>query len=83
MAPQAPSKLRLYQDKWKTFESWYESQEMDPFQASIPQIADFLLFLLHEKLSFKSIEGYSTVISRPIKLSTGLMLAKTHFCTTY
>ena len=57
MAPQAPSTLHLYQGKWKTLESWFESQDMDPFQASIPQIADFLLFLFHEKLSFKSIEG--------------------------
>ena len=46
---------------------------MDPFQASIPQIVNFLLYLFHEKkLSFKSIGGYRTAISRPIKLCTGL-----------
>ena len=73
MAPHALSTLKLYQCKWKTFESWCKSQDVDPFQASIPQIVDFLLYLFHEKkLSFKSIEGYRTAISRPIELSTGL-----------
>ena len=72
MAPQAPSTLRLYQGKWKTFESWCEAQNVDSFQASILQIVDFLLFLFHEKLSFKSIEGYRTANSRLIKLSSGL-----------
>ena len=64
MAPQAASTLCLCQGKWKTFESWCESLDLDPFQASIPQIPDFLLFLFHEKkLSFKYIEGYRTAIS--------------------
>ena len=73
MVTQAPFTLKLYQGKWKTFESWCESQDVDPFQASIPHIADFLLYLFHEKkLSFKSIKGYRLAISRPIKLSIGL-----------
>ena len=31
MAPQAPYTFKLYQGKWKTFKSWCESQDLDPF----------------------------------------------------
>ena len=73
MAPQASSTQKVFSSKWKIFEFWCLSKDLDPFKATIPQIADFLLYLFHEKkLAFKSIEGYRTAISRPIKLATGL-----------
>ena len=73
MAPQASSTLKIYASKWNIFENWCQSKDLDPFHSTIPQISDFLLYLFHEKkLSFKSIEGYRTAISRPIKLATGL-----------
>ena len=73
MAPQASSTHRKYARKWKTFENWCLSKDLDPCKATVPQIADFLLYLFHEKtLAFKSIKGYRTIKSRPIKLATGL-----------
>ena len=64
---------RLYAGKWNVFEIQWLSKELDPFKATVPQIANFLLYLFYErKLSSKSIESYKTAILRPIRLSTGL-----------
>ena len=68
MAPQASSLLKLYAGKWKVFENWCLSKDLQPLKATIPQFANFLLYLFHErKISLKSIEGYRTTISRPIR----------------
>ena len=58
VATQTSSTLQIYAGKWKAFENIYGSIDLDPFQASIPQKVDFLLYLFHErKLSFNSFEG--------------------------
>ena len=77
MVPQALSTLKVHASKWKVFETWCLSKDIDPFKATIPQIANFLLYLSHKKkLAFKSVEGYRMAISRPIKLATGLYVGQ-------
>ena len=49
MALQDLSILKVYASKWKISETWRLSKDLDPFKATIPQIADFLLHLFHEK----------------------------------
>ena len=50
-----------YAGKWKNLENWCLSNDLQPLNATIPQITDFLLYLFYErKLSFKSMKGYRT-----------------------
>ena len=64
MAPKALSTLEVYASKWKVFETWCLSKDIDPFKATISQIADFLFYLFHEKkLACIYIEGYRMAIS--------------------
>ena len=50
MVPQALSTQKVYASKWKIFENWRLSKDLDPFKATIPQIADFLLYPFHKKM---------------------------------
>ena len=71
MAPQASSTLHLYAGKCRILKSWFESKDLGPMKATIPQEAVFLLHLFHDKkLSFKTMDGYRTAVARPIELST-------------
>jgi hypothetical protein len=46
---------------------WCSEKEVDPFQISVQQLADFLIFLFEEKgLSPSTIKGYCSAISRTI-----------------
>ncbi|CAG2193457.1 unnamed protein product [Mytilus edulis] len=52
--------------------SWCSEKEIDPFQISVQQLADFLIHLFEEKgLSPSTIKGYRSAISRTIQLSGG------------
>ena len=52
--------------------NWCSEKEVDPFQISVQQLANFLIFLFEEKrLSPSTIKGYRSAISRTIHLSGG------------
>ena len=76
-APQAESTLGIYQGKWRVFSSWCEGRNEDPFQASAPLIADFLLHLFKD-LGRKpsTIAGYRTAIAGALKTSLGVDYGK-------
>ena len=62
----------VYDAKWTIFCTWCSEKEVDPFQISVQQLADFLIFLFEEKrLSPSTIKGYRSAISRTIHLSGG------------
>lgn len=62
----------VYDAKWIIFCNWCSEKEVDPYQISVQQLADFLIFLFEEKgLSPSTIKGYRSAISRTIHLSGG------------
>lgn len=62
----------VYDAKWTIFSHWCSQQEIDPFQVSIQQLADFLVFLFEDKkLAPSTIKGYRSAISKTISLSGG------------
>ena len=68
MAPQKASTRLVYQGRWKIFQAWCSDRHLDPYQVSIPQVADYLLFLFSErKISPRSIEGHRTAIAHTLK----------------
>jgi integrase len=69
-APQADSTLAIYQSRWTGFTNWCKSKGTDPFEASVPQITDFLLYLFHEKkLTVITIKGYRTAICGALRIA--------------
>ena len=63
--PQRKSTSEVYDGKWKVFRQWCQSQQLNPATTSIPDIADFLLFLFSEKkLSISTIKGYRSCLSQ-------------------
>ena len=63
--PQRKCTSEVYDGKWKVFRQWCQSQRLNPATTSIPDIADFLLFLFSEKkLSISTIKGYRSCLSQ-------------------
>ena len=61
------SSRAVYDSKWKIFAGWCTGQSIDPFQVSVPQLADFLVYLFKEKgLNPRTIKGYRSAISSTI-----------------
>ena len=58
------STSKLYQSHWNKFCGWCLVWKIDPIKASIPQIADFLLWLFQElRLSPGTIAGYRSSLA--------------------
>ena len=63
-APQRRSTRTVYEAKWAVFVRWCETSQVDFWNPSIKQIADFLLHLFQEKnLQPSTIEGYRSAIA--------------------
>ena len=76
-APQAKSSLGIYEARWRVFSSWCQGRGEDPFKASTPLIADFLLFLFKDqKRRPSTITGYRTAIAGALKSSQGVDYGK-------
>ena len=61
------SSRAVYNSKWRIFAGWCAERTVDPFQVTIPQLADFFMFLFHEKqLNPRTIKGYRSAISSTI-----------------
>ena len=62
----------VYDAKWTIFTNWCSERETDPFQITVQQLADFLVYLFDTKgLSVSTIKGYRSAISRTIAISGG------------
>ena len=63
--PQRQSTVKLYDYQWKCFCDWGEGRGVDPINPSVPNIAEFLLYLFEEKkLSVTTVKGYRSSISK-------------------
>ena len=61
------SSRAVYDSKWRIFAGWCRDRSVDPFQISVPELAEFFLFLFHEKgLNPRTIKGYRSAISSTI-----------------
>ena len=61
------SSRAVYDSKWRIFSGWCAGQSVDPFQVTIPQLADFFVFLFQVKhLNPRTIKGYRSAISSTI-----------------
>ena len=68
VAPQRASTLSVYEGKWKVFVDWCGQRGDDPFQASSPLVADFLLYLFRvRQLKPATIEGYRTALAGALR----------------
>jgi len=60
----------VYDYKWNTFAAWANNTGINPRKASVPEIAEFFIYLFQEKkLAPKTIEGYRSSISSALKTS--------------
>ena len=76
-APQAKSSLGIYEARWGVFSSWCQGRGEDPFKASTPLIADFLLYLFKDqKRRPTTITGYRTAIAGALRASQGVDYGK-------
>ena len=61
------SSRAVYDSKWRIFSGWCAGQSVDPFQVTIPQLADFCVFIFQVKnLNHRTIKGYRSAISSKI-----------------
>ena len=59
-----PSTNTIYASRWKQFAFWCIQKKLDPFEAGIPEISDFMVYLFEEKkLAVSSIENYKSAIA--------------------
>lgn len=67
-----PSTNKLYASKWGVFVRWCNERSYDPFSASVPVVADFLLHLHQErKVAPRTIEGYRSALSSVFSFGNG------------
>ena len=67
----------LYDDKWKSFQSFCRSRDKDPLTASSPLLADFFIHLRQErKLAGSTISTYLAAINSVLNLSKGKVSIK-------
>ena len=63
--PTRKSTSGVYENKWVAFQTWCNDHTVDPAACSIPDIADFLLYLFEKKkLSVSTIKGYRSCLSQ-------------------
>merc|ERR1712121_415777 len=62
--------LKIYDSKWKLFAQWCESQnpQVDPWEASVRDISEFLHKLFLDGLQVRTIAGYRTAIASSLDL---------------
>lgn len=67
---------RVYQSRWVVFERFCRDRDINPWSASAPVVADFLLFCFHERNATPgTINGYKSAITARLKLASGVDLA--------
>ena len=57
--PQTKSTRDIYQGKWKIFVTYCEDRDIDPWQATVPQICEFLSYIFEMKeMMPTTVDGY-------------------------
>ncbi|CAC5402811.1 unnamed protein product [Mytilus coruscus] len=52
-----------YSSKFEKFNSWCGERQIDPYSANLNQVADFLAYLFHSGLQYRTIAGYISMLS--------------------
>lgn len=52
-----------YSKKFDKFNSWCNERQIDPYRATLNQIADFLAYLFESGLQYSTISGYRSMLS--------------------
>ena len=52
-----------YTSKFAKYNSWCSEKQIDPYSASLSQVADFLTFLFESGLQYRTIAGYRSMLS--------------------
>ena len=61
-----------YESKWKLFAAYCHDHSLDPFTASSPVVADFMLWLAHTRqASVSTLAGYRSALGQVLRLTTG------------
>ena len=67
-ASRRTSTVRTYQSQWKIFTNWASERGHDPFCPSVPQIAEFMIYLFETRsLTPRSIKGYASALLSVLK----------------
>ena len=67
------STIKQYESRWKLFVSWCKANNVSHLTPTIPQVADFLVYLFKERnLVPKSVEVYRSAIGQVVKSCSGL-----------
>jgi hypothetical protein len=70
--PVRKSTLGVYESKWRHWLSWSAEREINQVTPSIPQVADFLMYLsVDKKLATSTIEGYRSILQGTFKHTGG------------
>lgn len=78
--PQRQSTIDVYQSKWEGFSNWCHSRKIDPIQASVVEVSDFLVYLHEERhLAYSTIEGFRAAISQVLFATSDLDLSDNYF----
>ena len=57
----------LYDYRWKSWVDWCVGREVDPFNLSVNQFGEFLIFLHNKNFSPATVKGYRSAISTTLK----------------
>ena len=69
MAAKRASTRRVYGGRWDAYAKWCTERELQPVQAAVEQVLEFLQSLADKSLSVNTIRGYITAISaRHVKI---------------
>ena len=63
------STSRLYQSRWRIFCGWCRGRGIDPVNATVPLVVDFLIHLRQDKgLSVSAVKGYNCALTSVLAL---------------
>ena len=66
------SSNQTYESKWKLFASYCSRHSLDPFTATLPVVADFMLWLANSRhASVSTLAGYRAALGQVLRLTTG------------
>lgn len=67
-----PGTNKIYDAKWSIFVRWCHRRKIDPIEAPINSIADFLLYLFRARnCQMSTIKGYRSAISNTLRFVSG------------
>ena len=67
-----PGTRRDYAAKFNKFSGWCSEREINPYTATVTQCAEFLSFLFHSGLKYRTIAGYRSMLSVVLSPADGM-----------